>query len=238
MTTEQFVAVVKAFTEALGVVIWPAVVVYAVHRFRGPLGDFLSGLGEMTIKFAGVEATARRRQIVEAAAAIGAAVASKPDKAARPEEVLAGAEAAAGALAGVMTPQALRRFGEARVLWVDDRPENNRYERQALEALGVRFVLSTSTEDALAKAAQGTFDAVISDMGRPPDPRAGYTLLDALRGRGDQTPFLIYAGSRAPEHVTESRRHGALGCTNRPQELIEMVLEAIGRTSRRHGAAC
>jgi hypothetical protein len=72
-------------------------------------------------------------------------------------------------------------------------------------------------------------------MGRPPDPRAGYTLLDALRSRGDRTPFIIYAGSRAPEHVAESRRHGALGCTNRPQEVIEMVLEAIGKSSRSGG---
>jgi CheY-like chemotaxis protein len=101
------------------------------------------------------------------------------------------------------------------------------FSHRQLEALGVRFVLSTSTEDALAKTLHRTFDAIISDMGRPPDARAGYTLLDALRKRGDQTPFIIYAGSRLPEHVAEARRRGAVGCTNRPQELIEMVLEVL-----------
>ena len=168
---------------------------------------------------------------MEAAAAIGAAVASKP--AAQPEEVFREAKAAARAVAEAAVPAALRRLGEATVLWVDDRPENNVYERQSLEALGVRFVLSTSTEDALAKAQQRTFDAVISDMGRPPDARAGYTLLNALRGRGDQTPFIVYSGSRAPEHVAEAVRQGALGSTNRPQELVEMVLEAVHNRGRR-----
>jgi CheY-like chemotaxis protein len=68
------------------------------------------------------------------------------------------------------------------------------HERQALEALGVRFVLAKSTDEAVEKLNRGSFDAIISDMGRPPDPRAGYTLLDKLRGAGDRTPFIIYAG--------------------------------------------
>ncbi len=67
----------------------------------------------------------------------------------------------------------------------------------------------------------------ISDMGRPPDDRAGYTLLEQLRANGDQTPLIIYAGSRSPEHVAEARRRGAFGCTNRPQELYEMVLAVL-----------
>jgi CheY-like chemotaxis protein len=114
---------------------------------------------------------------------------------------------------------------------VDDRPDNNIYERQALEALGMNFVLATSTEDALKKIARQRFDAIISDMGRPPDSRAGYTLLDKLRSSGDQTPFVIYAGSRDPDHVEESRRYGAIGCTNNANELFEMVLIALGRTT-------
>jgi len=74
---------------------------------------------------------------------------------------------------------------------------------------------------------------VISDMGRPPDPRAGYTLLDVMRERHDETPFLIYAGSRSPEHVREARAHGAIGATNSPQELIGMVTQAVSRRPKR-----
>jgi CheY-like chemotaxis protein len=111
---------------------------------------------------------------------------------------------------------------------VDDRPSNNVHERQALEAVGITFVLATSTEDALEKLRRQSFDAIISDMGRPPDSQAGYTLLDKLREAGNRTAFIIYASSRAPEHRAEARRRGAIGCTNRPDELFEMVLSALG----------
>jgi CheY-like chemotaxis protein len=114
------------------------------------------------------------------------------------------------------------------ILWVDDRPENNTLERHALESLGLRFVLSTSTEDALERVKTAAFDAIISDMGRPPDPRAGYTLLNRLRAAQHEVPFIIYAGSRAPQHVAEAKRHGALGATDSPQELFDMVLAATG----------
>jgi CheY-like chemotaxis protein len=96
-----------------------------------------------------------------------------------------------------------------------------------LEALGVNFVLALSTDEALEKIERQHFDAIISDMGRPPDPRAGYTLLDRIRSMGNKTPFIIYAGSRSPEHRTEAKRRGALDCTNRPDELFGLVLSAI-----------
>ena len=81
----------------------------------------------------------------------------------------------------------------------------------ALEALGLRFKISLSTEHALEQLERQSFDLVISDMGRPPDARAGYTLLDALRSRGSSVPFVIYASSKAPQHVREARAHGAIG---------------------------
>ncbi len=133
--------------------------------------------------------------------------------------------------AALPSPRAQRRLQGARILWVDDRPDNNRFERQALEALGIDIDLSTSTDDALGKIRRRSYDLIISDMGRPPDARAGYTLLDQLHSSGNQIPFVIYASSRAPEHVRESREHGAIGCTNSPQELIAMVTAAL--TARR-----
>lgn len=115
-----------------------------------------------------------------------------------------------------------------RVLWVDDRPKNNVFERQSLEALGFQFTLALSTEEALEALSCTEFDAIISDMGRPPDQRAGYTLLKSLRSEGDQTPFLIYAGSRSPEHIKEAKKRGAQGTTNMPDQLFEMVLTLLG----------
>lgn len=131
-------------------------------------------------------------------------------------------------IARVTAPRIRRDVALKKILWVDDRPNNNIFERQALESFGIRFVLSTSTEDALNKLQKDTFDVIISDMGRPPDQQAGYTLLEELRNHGIRTPFLIYASSRAPEHISETRRRGAQGTTNRPDELFEMVLNAVG----------
>ena len=113
------------------------------------------------------------------------------------------------------------------ILWVDDRPENNVYERQAFEAIGLKFSLALSTEEALAILARQKFAAVISDMGRKEGLREGYTLLDNMRANGNQTPLFFYSSSNAPEHKQETHEHGGQGCTNNAQELFQMVTKAI-----------
>lgn len=113
------------------------------------------------------------------------------------------------------------------ILWVDDRPENNTYERRAFESMGLRFTLALSTDEALGRLGQNRYAAIISDMGRREGPREGYVLLDRLREEGDQTPLFFYAASNAPEHKRETREHGGQGCTNNAQELFEMVTRTI-----------
>lgn len=120
-----------------------------------------------------------------------------------------------------------RKSDRKLVLWVDDRPDNNLIERQSMAAYNVDFVLARSTGEALAQLRKQRFDAIISDMGRPPDSRAGYTLLEAVRGSGDQTPYFIYAGSRDPRHVREALSRGAQGTTNMGDELLQMTLKAL-----------
>lgn len=113
------------------------------------------------------------------------------------------------------------------VLWVDDRPENNVYERQAFEAVGLKFSLAMSTHEALTAMERRKFAAVISDMGRKDGPREGYVLLDAMRAEGNQTPLFFYASSNAPEHKRKTREHGGQGCTNNAQELFHLVTKAV-----------
>jgi CheY-like chemotaxis protein len=113
------------------------------------------------------------------------------------------------------------------VLWVDDNPENNIFERRAFEAIGINFVLAETTNDALKILSDQSFGAVISDMGRREGPREGYALLDALRSRGDETPLFFYASTNAPYHKRETHEHGGQGCTNDGQELFEMVTKVI-----------
>ncbi|WP_295625821.1 PleD family two-component system response regulator [uncultured Nitrosomonas sp.] len=125
----------------------------------------------------------------------------------------------------------ITRERKSRVLWVDDRPENNVYERQAFQAQGVEFSLALSTNEALDILKTNKFAVIISDMGRKEGPQEGYVLLDKLRSLGDTTPFVIYAGSNLPEHKRQAKKHGAIGSTNRADELFPLVMEIIARGS-------
>ena len=230
MTIDNAIKLLEAATKLLSILVWPALSVFVLIRFGSAFRDFIASMGEFSLSGGGFEASAKRTQ---AAAALAAAAVAHPEAGATPEATAQDALAATQVVAEIVTPRMIRRAGRVTVLWVDDRPSNNVLERQALEALGVTFVLATSTDEAFEKLNRQSFDAIISDMGRPPDSQAGYTLLDKLRAGGNQTPFIIYAGSRAPAHRAEARRRGALGCTNRPDELFEMVTSVFGH--RRNG---
>jgi CheY-like chemotaxis protein len=228
MTIDNAIKLIDSVGKLLGVIVWPAITLFILLRFGPALREFIANMSEFSLKAPGIEASGRRQQ-VEAAAALAAASVSHPAAADAPEDAARDARAAVQIVADVVTPRVMRRARQSTILWVDDRPDNNINERQALEALGISIVLSTSTDDAFDRLKRSSFDAIISDMGRPPDPKAGYTLLDKLRASGDQTPYIIYAGSRSPEHQAEARSKGAIGCTNRPNELFQMVLEVLGR---------
>jgi CheY-like chemotaxis protein len=227
MTIDSVIKLLDVTAKLLGVLVWPAVLVFVLIHFGSALREFIASMGEFSLKGVGFAASAKRK--AEATAALTAAAISHPEAGAAPEAIARDARSAAQVVAEIVTPRMIRRAGAAIVLWVDDQFGNNVHERQALEALGVILILATSTGEALETLKRHSVDAIISDMDRPPDSQAGYTLLDKLRACGNQTPFIIYAGSRAPEHRAEARRRGAAGCTNRPDELFEMVLSVLGQ---------
>ena len=141
--------------------------------FSHRITEFVIGKEGITIK-----------QKIEAAALLAAAEIARPDDAATEAKDSTERAKEIADIVSDATEHAVDGIANSSILWVDDRPENNVYERQALEALGIRFTISTSTEDALVKLRQRTFDVIISDMGRPPDLRAGYTLLEAVQTKG------------------------------------------------------
>jgi CheY-like chemotaxis protein len=93
--------------------------------------------------------------------------------------------------------------------------------------MGLRFRLALSTQEALEILTKNHFAAIISDMGRKEGPREGYALLAELRKKDKVTPFFIYASSSAAEYRREGADRGAQGVTNRPDELVDMVLQAL-----------
>jgi CheY-like chemotaxis protein len=115
------------------------------------------------------------------------------------------------------------------ILWVDDNPDNNRFERHAMAAYNIKFELALSTEEALTRLKTAAFDAIISDMGRRGDSHAGFTLLKALRDGGDQTPYFIYSSASNPEFRRRAQARGVQWETNIAEELIAQVLQCLQR---------
>ena len=111
----------------------------------------------------------------------------------------------------VRNQEPARRSKQAQraILWVDDNPDNDILERQALQAYNIRFELAGSTGEALAKLQNAKFDAIISDMARPPDSHAGYTLLEALRDGKDQNSlFHLFGIQQSAPHRGSPKARG------------------------------
>ena len=209
------------------------------HR-TGPWEELIQEIVKHTAASKGTDALAYVRDmtvdqlqdLIGGTVSLAMATAKSSGHGAAPGDISRAAKSVVGVMqhaketASTSSTQARRRH----ILWVDDRPDNNIHERAAFEAMGFNFNLALSTNEALQMLSDERFDTIISDMGRQEGPREGFVLLDAIRSRGDKTPFFIYAGSNAPQHKREAAEHGAQGCTNHPQELFELVTQSMAYT--------
>jgi len=126
----------------------------------------------------------------------------------------------------------------ARVLWVDDLPDNNLYETVALENLGRFVTKATSTEAGLTYLEEMDFALVITDLGRGHDRHAGEEFIRLVRARGRKEPIVVYtvgaAGKRAALVAA-----GADAVVDRPSDLIREVDRLAAATTRKaetHGS--
>ena len=227
MSAENVATLLDSTVKLIDVLIWPTILIFVLIRFGPELREFFANLSELSLTFAGHGVTIKR-QVAEAAAAMAAAAVARGDPAGGASAAQA-AQTAVATVTGAVSPRTVRRLANARVLWVDDKPDNNRYEREALEALGIRFVTARSTQEAMERLQRQHFDVIISDMGRDQDQFAGYTLLDQTRSEGYTGPFIIYSSSNKAIHVAQTKQRGAFGATNDPGELFELVLAALGK---------
>jgi CheY-like chemotaxis protein len=124
----------------------------------------------------------------------------------------------------------------ARVLWVDDRPSNNEYERSLLRPQGIVFDNVVSTAEALAQLTTEDYDLVITDLGRRGSSDrsnvAGVDLLanPALSGG---PPVVVYAGTWAVRQRAQLVAQGAAGVMADREELLRTVVELLGRSDDR-----
>ncbi|MCW0212425.1 MAG: response regulator [Pseudonocardia sp.] len=209
---------VTALLQGIGAVLWPIVVLVVVLIFRKPIVGLLTQATSFAIKApGGFELSAVKTQ---AADALVEASATK-----NPGAPITHAEAYDKASAMAQTVQQAVRT--PRILWVDDNPANNANERLAMQRLGMVVVTSTSTADALDRIGAEHYDVVISDMARGLQRRAGFTLFEKLRAAGRDLPYIVYAGSVRPADVEEAKKLGIRGYTNRPGELIDLVVGVL-----------
>lgn len=126
----------------------------------------------------------------------------------------------------------------AEILWVDDSPSNNRNEARMLRSFGALVTFAASTDEASRALQTGTeqhqpFDIILSDISRnlpTPDPTAGLTMLPRLRNAGFHQPVIYYVGRPDPNAGVPA---GAFGVTNRPDQLLHLVIDALARVRRR-----
>ena len=207
--------------DALSGFAWPILIVVILLLFKDQIGGFIQGADEATVKAGSFEASVKRT----ATAAVSLAHAERKKSGSAAEDVDE-SQLAASAVA-----QAAARIPdqEPRVLWVDDEPDNNRYERQAFEQLGISVEIARSTDDALRLLESDDSDVVITDMGRPEGSRAGYDLLEKIQKQFDSSiPVIIYSSDgSSEEHQAEAKSRGAYASTDGPTQLLQQVTAAL-----------
>jgi CheY-like chemotaxis protein len=125
-------------------------------------------------------------------------------------------------------------FEGAEILWVDDRPSNNRNEARMLRSFGALITFAATTDEALralgtAAEQRQPFHLILSDISRDlptPDPTAGLTMLPRLREAGYQQPVIYYVGRPNPAAGVPP---DAFGLTNRPDQLLQLTIDALSR---------
>ena len=134
------------------------------------------------------------------------------------------------------------RVDAVRVLWVDDRPDNNLNERAMLARLQIEVVTVTTSAAALARLADDAlagepFDLVLSDWSRPPEGAgAALQLLQAMQQAGLRLPVIIYHGemdaAARQRRAATLQAAGALGEAVMPAELLALVQRAVAHPGR------
>jgi len=112
------------------------------------------------------------------------------------------------------------------VLWVDDHPENNAWERELLRSLGVVIVSVESTRSAVASLRAESFDVMISDIRRDSEPFDGIDGAMQIRDATPTLPIVFYIQDVTSRQIPEP----ASGLTNEPNELLHLLLDRLERT--------
>lgn len=126
--------------------------------------------------------------------------------------------------------QRLRRNWEvlqgSRVLLFDDRPDTLINEMRMLQQLGMEVEVVTLSSEAHARLQTSHFDVLISDIARPVGQPNGIATLQTLHAHFPALPAIFYIGNF---NAKDGVPLGAFGITNRPDELVHLILDILER---------
>lgn len=135
-------------------------------------------------------------------------------------------------------------LSRARVLWVDDHPENNRSIVELLRHFGAAVDTPRSNAAALGLLAASRYDVVVSDVARddegPGSNLKGVALAEEVHHRFGQRTLLFTArfdpttlpGADDAERLRLARvlRSATVGITNRFDLALHFILDELERT--------
>lgn len=199
-TTDDLIRLIPTF-------IWAAVILVIIFAFRRVIGE------RLLPRLQGVEAFGVKATFVQEALDRVAETAPTGGSQER-TQVARRAERLASILKG------------ASALLVNDHPDEMRQVVELLEGLDIAVTTVTSTDAALAALDRRSFDVVISDMRRGSGETEGLRLIESSVRRGIGRPTILTVAKYEPERGTPPF---AFGITNRVDELLNLVFDALER---------
>lgn len=107
------------------------------------------------------------------------------------------------------------------ILLVDDEPELLEIMEEYCQDLGVRMVPALSGAEALGILESESVDLVFSDLNMP--RMNGLELLNQVRARDPQMPFVFWSGYWDRETVDEARAHGNVDVLDKPFQRCDFT---------------
>jgi CheY-like chemotaxis protein len=136
-------------------------------------------------------------------------------------------------------------LSRARVLWVDDHPENNEPIVQLLRQYGTVVETATSNREAFSYLSGSRYDVVVSDVSRDDEGSnsdlKGVELAKKVFERWNQ-PVLLFTARFNPATVpgmtleerlalVESLNEAVFGSTFRMDEILHLILDLLDRSA-------
>jgi two-component system OmpR family response regulator len=119
-----------------------------------------------------------------------------------------------------------------RVLVVEDNRETALFVQRGLREASHQVELADNGEDGLEMARGGGFDVLVIDRMLP--KLDGLTLIQTLRGQGDQTPVLILSAMSHVDDRVKGLRAGGDDYLTKPFALAELIARIEVLARRRH----